>query len=133
MSRGNVEIVRQQAEAYARGDPEEAMSFFDPDVVYDISGYSVGGGVFHGLEGVQAGFSEWIGSWEGYRYELLDVSDAGDDKVVVTSRHTGRGRGSGVEVEVINAVVHTLRSGKVIRMDVYATPAAALEAVGLRE
>jgi ketosteroid isomerase-like protein len=132
MSRENVEVVRRQADAYAQGDWEAAMSFFHPDVVYDISRYSAGGGVFHGHEGVRAGFSEWIGSWEDYRYELLEVIDAGDDKVVTTSRQTGRGRGSGVEVEVANAVVNTLRNGKIVRMDVYATHSEALEAVGLR-
>jgi ketosteroid isomerase-like protein len=133
MSRENVEVVRRQGEAYARGDWEEAMSLFDPDAVLDISRYSAGGGVFHGHEGVRAGFREWIGSWEDYRYELLDVIDAGDDKVVLTSRQSGRGRGSGVEVEVANAVVNTLRNGKVIRMDVYPTHAEAFEAAGLSE
>lgn len=38
MSRANVEIVRRQSDAYARGDYEEALSIFDPPVVYDISG-----------------------------------------------------------------------------------------------
>ena len=109
------------------------MSFFAADVIYDISRYSAGGGVFHGLEEVRAGFREWVDSWENYRYEVLDVIDAGEDKVVVTSRQTGKGRGSGVEIEVTNAVVNTLRNGKVIRMDVYPTPAEALEAVGLLE
>ena len=133
MSRENVEIVRRQTEAYARGDWEEAMSFFDPDVVYDITRNSAGGGVFHGLQGVWRGFAEWIGSWEEYRTEVLEVIDAGEDKVVVTTRQTGKGRGSGIEVEMANGVVNTLRNGKVIRMDVFPSRAEALEAVGLSE
>src|SRR4051794_4834732 len=127
MSQENVEVVRAQAEAFARGDREEAMSFLDTDVVYDITRYSAAGGVFHGLQGIREGFGEWIGSWEGYRVEILEVIDAGDDKVVLMSRQTGKGRGSGVPVEVTNAVVNTVRDGKVIRMDVYPTPAEALE------
>ena len=131
MSRENVEIVRRQAEAYARGEWEEAMAAFDPDVVYDISHYSAGGDVFHGLDGIRKGFREWVGSWEDYRVEVVDVIDAGDDKVVLMTRQTGKGRGSGVPVEVTNATVNTLRNGKVVRMDVYPSPAEALRAAGL--
>jgi ketosteroid isomerase-like protein len=52
---------------------------------------------------------------------------------VVATRQTGKARGSGVPVDVVNAVVNTVRNGKVVRMDVYPTSAEALEAVGLRE
>ena len=131
MSQENVEVVRRQAEAYARGDWREAMSHFAPDVVYDITRNSVGGGVFHGLDGVRAGYREWLDTWDDYRVELVDVIDAGDDRVVVTTRQTGRGRVSGVAAEWTNGVVNTLRDGKVVRMDVYPSLADALEAVGL--
>lgn len=133
MSQQNVDVVRRQAQAYAAGDWETAISLLDPDVVYDISRFSTAGGVFHGLQGVRDGFREWIGSWEGYRLEVLEVIDADDDQVVVLMRETGRGQGSGVPVEVDNAVVNTVRDGKVVRIDVYPTHAKALEAVGLSD
>src|SRR4051794_22410376 len=133
MSQENVEIVRRQSEAYARGDWEEAMSFLDPNVVYDISQYSAGGSEYHGLEGVREGFGEWIASWEDYRTEVLEVIDGGEDKVVAVTLQTGTGRASGAPVEVANAVVNTMRNGKVIRIDLYPTRAAALKAVGLSE
>ena len=133
MSQENVDVVRRQAEAYAVGDWRTALSFLDPDVVYDISRFSAAGTVFHGVQGVLDGFREWIGSWEGYRMEVLDVIDAGEDKVVVLNRQTGRGHGSGVPVEVDNAVVNTVLDGKVTRIDVYPSHADALDAVGLKE
>jgi ketosteroid isomerase-like protein len=133
MSQENVEIVRQQAEAFARGDWAKAMSFLDPDVVYDISRYSAAGTVVRGIEQLRAGYREWVGSWEGYRAEVLEVIDAGDDKVVVSTRQTGKAPLSDVPVEVANAVVMTLTNGKVVRQDVYPTLAGALEAVGLPE
>jgi ketosteroid isomerase-like protein len=109
------------------------MSFLAPDVIYDISRYSAGGGVFRGPEGVREGFREWTGAWEDYRIEILEVIDAGDDKVVVAARQAGKARGSGVPVEVVNAVVNTVRNDKIIRVDVYRNKSEALEAVGLSE
>jgi ketosteroid isomerase-like protein len=133
MSRENVEVVRRQTAAYVRGDWDEAMSYFDPEVIYDISRNSADGRIYRGLDGVREGFREWIGTWKDYRTELLEVIDAGEDKVVVTTRQTGTGRGSGVRAEMANGVVNTMRNGQIIRMDVYPTRQEALEAVGLRE
>jgi ketosteroid isomerase-like protein len=53
--------------------------------------------------------------------------------VVVTARHRGRGRESGVTVDARFYVVYRLRDGKVIRADEFSGRAEALEAAGLSE
>ena len=108
MSQENVEIVRQQAEAYARGEWEQAMSYFDPEVVYDVSRNSAEGGVYHGHAGVRTGFAQWIETWDDYRSEITEVIDAGGGKVVVATRQTGTVRGSDTPLtltEALEAVV----------------------------
>jgi hypothetical protein len=60
------------------------------------------------------------------------VVDAGD-RVLLTSHHRGRGRGSGVQIDTRLYSVYTLRGGKVVQEDEYGHRAEALEAAGLSE
>ena len=61
--------------------------------------------------------------------EIVDLGD----RVVVVHRFVGRGQGSRIPVEVTETSVWTLREGKAIRQEAFATKAEALEAVGLAE
>jgi len=58
------------------------------------------------------------------------LHDAGD-KVVAIMRQHGRSKSSGLPVDMTFGQVFTLREGKLTRMEMYADPADALEAVGL--
>ncbi len=53
--------------------------------------------------------------------------------MVVLARYTGRGKGSGVDVDTEGAHVWTLRDGKAVRLEIFADRARALQAVGLAE
>ena len=53
--------------------------------------------------------------------------------MVVTVRCSGRGRGSGVEVDNRTFDVYTLRDGKCVRKLEFKVRSEALEAAGLRE
>jgi ketosteroid isomerase-like protein len=72
-------------------------------------------------------------AFEDYEPEIERLIDAGD-KVVTLAIESGRGRGSGAEVQSARtAHVWTLRDGKAIRLDLYNDRADALKAVGLEE
>jgi ketosteroid isomerase-like protein len=64
--------------------------------------------------------------------EAEEILDAGD-KVFVAIRISGRGRGSGLDMEARWFRVLTARDGKLARIEWYATRAKALEAAGLSE
>jgi ketosteroid isomerase-like protein len=112
----------------------EAMSpFFHEDCEIVAPTFVAGQGVrFVGLEGLRAGWLDWLEPWESYRVEVEDVIDAGDD-VVVLPRDYGRRAGMDVEVGVIGAAVWTVRDGKVARVAFYLKRGEALEALGLSE
>jgi ketosteroid isomerase-like protein len=74
----------------------------------------------------------WNEAWQSWDIENEKYVDAGD-QVVVLTRMRGRGRGSGVQVEQHGGFVISLRAGKVIRLEYFASPAAALAAVGLSD
>ena len=71
-------------------------------------------------------------AWESIEDECEELIDGGDHVVsVVNSR--GRGRASGVEVELTHAAVWTIGQGKVVRVAWFGTREQALEAAGLSE
>jgi ketosteroid isomerase-like protein len=131
MSEENVEIVRRCIEAYQAGDLTASVVDFDPEVEFDMT-FRPEGGIFRGHEGVAEALRTWTGAFEGWSFEVEDVIDAGD-QVLVMSRESGRGKGSGIEID--QAVFHLarLRNGKVIHWKLYLNRDDALEAAGLRE
>ncbi len=62
----------------------------------------------------------------------MEFIDAGDH-VVALVRLSGKGEGSGVNVELATYHVLTFRDGKVARRRLYTDRAEALEAAGLSE
>ena len=136
MSRENVEVVRRMYDAVVRGDTEAVIGSYDPEVEWDTTRLAsegiTGSGTYRGHEGVRRFFREWNEAWEDSRFDLEELIEA-DQQVVSVVTRRGRGRASGVEVEAPGAVVWTIRSGKIVRVVLFATRAEALEAVGLRE
>jgi ketosteroid isomerase-like protein len=86
---------------------------------------------FVGLEGLRAGWLEWLDPWESYRVEVEDVIDAGDEAVVLVCDY-GRRAGMAAEVSAVGGAVWTVRDGRVAKVAFYPNNRnEALEAVGL--
>jgi ketosteroid isomerase-like protein len=133
MSQENVEVVKAFMVPFAAGDRDAWRDHFDPDVVWDTSASEMpAAGVYHGHEGVERFFREWLGAWDEYEIETREYIDAGDS-VVLVFRQSGMGRGSGVRTERDFFAVYDLSASKVIRYRMYESRREALEAVGLRE
>ena len=131
MSQENVEIVRHAWAAWERGDWEPLYAFYHPDIVWDASALEGPiSGVYHGHDGVRQYFHEWLESFEAHEARAERFIDAGDD-VIVSLRLTGRGKASGVEVEMTRSNVYRIRDGLAIRVELFETETEALEAVGL--
>ena len=89
-------------------------------------------GVFHGHEGVERFFRDWLGTWRDYEMTTREYLDAGDS-VVIVFRQRGTGRESGVQIERDFFAVYDLRESKVVRYRMYESREDALEAAGLEE
>jgi hypothetical protein len=75
----------------------------------------------------------WLDAWDEHRLEIDETLDGGDDDVVATVHLIGRGRGSGVEVDVrLYGHVH-VSDGKVVYLYEHENRADALRAAGLAE
>jgi uncharacterized protein len=131
MSEENIEIVRRGYELYAAGDLEGAAALFSADAeLADAGGLGVADtavGTRSGPEGFLRATEEVLEAFEDYRVETEEFIDAGE-AVVVPVRISGRGKASGVKLEMQLAHLWVLRDGKVIRGEVYRTTEEALEA-----
>ena len=131
MSKENVEIVKEFTRLFEEGDRDSWRQYFDPDVVWDTSASDMpSAGVFHGHEGVERFFRDWLGTWRDHEVAHREYLDAGDS-VVVVFRQRGTGRGSGVRIERDFFGVYDLRGSKVVRYHMYESRETALQAAGL--
>jgi hypothetical protein len=89
-------------------------------------------GEFHGYEGLMAVYREQLESWEAIHWQPREVHDLGQDRYLVLIEGSGRGRGSGIELEggEIGHLV-TLLDGKAQRLETYLSWADARAAAGL--
>jgi ketosteroid isomerase-like protein len=130
MSRENVEVVREMTEAFLRGDVEQALVAYDPDVEWDGRNLP-DGKVARGLGAVVEHVARWAEQWEDWQYQPLDYIDAGDDVVLIT-RERGRST-AGVVMDERHAELYTVREGRIVRRVGFSDPNDALRQVGLRE
>jgi ketosteroid isomerase-like protein len=129
MSQENVAIVRRTFEAFERGDFEGLLRPLSDDLVtYRAAPF---GDSHHGPEGFLDVTADWIEGFAEWSIKPEEFIDAGD-RVVVRLAQEGRGEESGVPVAGVFWFVYTLRDEKIIRIDIFAEQAEALEAAGLR-
>jgi ketosteroid isomerase-like protein len=133
MSQENVEIVKEFTSLFEAGDRDTWRDYFDPDVIWDTSASTMpAAGIYHGHQGVERFFREWLGGWSDYGIEPREYIDAGGS-VVLVFRQSGIGRGSGVRTEREFFGVYDLNDSKVARYRQYESRTEALAAAGLSE
>jgi ketosteroid isomerase-like protein len=132
MSEENVESIRRAYERWNQGDFGWA-TLAAPGFEYQTSGAAPGlSGRYQGLEGFMRFLEQFWEEFDEARVEPQELIDTGDDVLAVTS-FRGRGRQSGVEVNMEVFQLWTFDDGKVIRGQGFADREEALEAAGLRE
>ena len=133
MVRGNAEIVRPIYDHWGRGDWRPVFDVYHPQMEWGWSDeFPDLGGVYLDTENPNPRLRRWLSEWEHWRAEPDDFLEIGDH-VVVLARYLGRGRGSGVEIHQEGAHVFELCDGMVMRLEIFATRARALEYVRAAE
>jgi uncharacterized protein len=132
MSQEVLKMVRAGYEAFNRGDMEAALAPLHPDIEWWPAADEPITDPYRGHDGYRslvAGIREAV---PDLQVEVEELFVAGD-RVVVCLRFSGRGRDSGVPVEIRETHVARLRDGKVIELREYREKDAALQAAGLRK
>ena len=131
----NVEVVRRGWNAALQEPPDwnTLEALVDPQhELITLVGRVEGGQDARGVEG----YRQWrermnqTGEWKLRIDRLLPASP---DRVVVLGTFRVRGGRSGAELSLDRGIVQTLSEGKLVRTEVFDTPADALTAAGLSE
>ena len=136
MSQENVEIVRQQTEAWQRDDLETWLSTIGADVEWLSAverGLGPAGRTYRGHEGARDLWSLWRTEFVDFWVETGEYRDLRDERVLQLTHMRFRGPASGILVESQLALLFTLRDGKIVRSEDYLNHQGALKAVGLEE
>ncbi len=131
MSQENVEVVRRALAAFDSGDLDQVLAMVAPDFEAHIAPeLSAEPDTYRGSAGVRRYFDSFREAFEEIRFEVEQLTDAGD-AVVVGMRMTALGKVTKIPVEQRNAGVWTVADGKVARIETYARLDDAFRAAGM--
>jgi ketosteroid isomerase-like protein len=134
MSQENVDFVRSIYAAWERGD-FSSVGWAHPDIEYVISDGPTAGR-WMGHAGLYEGFHHFLGAWEELQVKATECRELDDERVLVLTRQSGRGKTSGLDLEEVQAkgadILH-IRGGKVTKFVLYHDRERALTDLGLSE
>jgi ketosteroid isomerase-like protein len=126
-------LVRESAESYNSRDPERMIGRVDPDCEWHpfISAEVEGAEAYRGRDGMRQWFRDVDELFSEVHWQVEEVHDLGDDRIVVLGQLVARGRSSGAEVNSPIGQVFTLREGMILRGWAYPSHEQAMQAAGL--
>jgi ketosteroid isomerase-like protein len=138
MSQENMEIVRKLFAAFQSVDVsnlerrlDEVREIFDPGVEWVAAPQSLlASEAYRGYDGVRRFWTQFLSAWDEYGVQVDELIDAGDQVVAVMRL---RGRANELEVDEARSSLLTLRDGRIVRIEPFASKAEALQAVGPQE
>ena len=134
MSQETVQIVREFFARLVKGDP--APELCDPAIEIRNWSDSPVPGPYYGHDGLRKWFravNDPDVGLEIQMFELEDVIEVDNERVVTIQRATGRGRASGLKIDQRWGSIISVRDGKISSAFGYPTPEQAFEAAGLSE
>jgi ketosteroid isomerase-like protein len=133
MSQENVEVVRQQFEAFKSRDLDAVAEFWQPDIDWRaVEGAADDVGVMRGTQALRRYYESWMDTFDELHAEVEEVIFESAERCAVAVRNSGRPRGSSSQVQGRYYVVCTVRQGRIASGREYETRGEALEAVGTR-
>ena len=119
MASERIEVLQQIYAAWEAGGIDAVFDFIHPDIEVVVGPeVSIEPDVYRGHEGVR----RWFDAFEGM--EDVDMRPEGfiedGERVLVPIVLSGRGAGSGIEVEQRAVQAWTVRDGKAVRVEAFA-------------
>lgn len=132
MSQENVEVVLRHAEALERRDIDALVALVSFDVEWeDAVFWSEPTHVYRGEAALRAWFQRVVEPWESIGIEIEEITESGDDRVLLGGVLTARGKASGVETQIRGWFVLWVTNAKITRRQAFRDRDQALQAAGL--
>jgi ketosteroid isomerase-like protein len=128
----NLDLVRSIYAAWDRGDFSSA-EWAHPEIEW-VNADGPAPGTWTGLTEIAEGFGDWLSAWEDWNAEAEEYRELDDERVLVLTTSSGRGRLSGLEVGQIythGVNLFHIRDGTVTRLITYWDRERALADLGL--
>jgi ketosteroid isomerase-like protein len=131
VSRENIDIFRAQVEAINRGDFDAWAELLHPEFEFEeppdwpdrVSG--------RGREAARKNLLKAYELVEDVHATIEEVTELPDGRLLIETRTTGRGKGSGIPIELRRWDLMTFRDGMSARAEVYLRESDARKAAGL--
>jgi len=117
MASANLELVRSIYAKWERGE-YGSVDWADPEIEY-VFADGPEPGSWTGLAGMAKANRYWPRAWEDIRLEVDECRQLDDERVLVLMLMRGRGKASGLHLQMHGACLFRLRDGKVTRLVVY--------------
>jgi ketosteroid isomerase-like protein len=115
MSAETVQIAKDANAAFNRGDLEAVFESFAPDAeLEDLANGPDQASVVVGIDSMREALALWFAAFDELRTDVEDYVDTGD-AVICAAHWIGRGKASGISIDVRQFDVYEFRGGKVIR------------------
>jgi ketosteroid isomerase-like protein len=124
----NLEIAREGLDDFRRGDIEAFLNKLDPEVEVYSPPDRANPAHFRGRQGFLDWTSAWLDAWESFELEPEAFEPVGKHHVLITIMQRGRGKGSGVEVEMPAYYMAEYHDGMATRLHLYPDRQQALDA-----
>jgi ketosteroid isomerase-like protein len=128
----NLDLVRSMYAKWERGDFTSA-EWAHPEIEYVFADGPTPGR-WTGLAGMAEGMREFLSAWKDFRSKAEEYIELDEERVLVLTRYSGRGKASGVEIGEMRAKganVFHLRAGNVTQRIIYFDRDRALADLGL--
>ena len=128
----NLDLVRSIYADWERGDFSSA-GWADPEIEFVLTDGPEPGN-WSGLAAMAQAMRGWLSGWEDYRLEAEEYRELDDDRVLVITTSTGRGKSSGLgvgQMYAYGANLFHIRRGKITRLVTYWNRDRALADLGL--
>lgn len=122
-----MEIVRRAHQALNAGDVEALTAICDPDFRLDMSDRVLNPAVYEGHDGIRAFYAEVMDIWERFTWQPTELREI-NGLIVAVLQSTGKGRGSGLELDRRSAMLWRVERGRALSLTFYRNPEAALAA-----
>jgi ketosteroid isomerase-like protein len=123
----SLELVKIALQAYGNGDCEIALALADPLIRWDERSSRPDGDLVWKHEDVQRAMRRYLDSWESYRFDVEEIAEVGQGKVVAICRERGKPK-QGAAVDRRFGGLWVVEESKIVSWVTYLTPKEAVRA-----
>jgi ketosteroid isomerase-like protein len=135
MPESNVDIVRRGFVALETLDLDALVAGWDPDVVWDVSGYDGWPGehtVYRGPATILAEFGRFMTTIESQEVDVKEIRELDPSRVLALYTEVRRDRRFTEPTTLDVGIVYTLAEGRIVHMAVHTGHDRARRAAGVR-